>query len=61
MSKKKVWFDKQDDETLEECLERIRSLGYTVVARREQPLFEQVGEEYIPVKQQTQFQAVKNE
>ncbi|WP_153731594.1 NETI motif-containing protein [Sporosarcina obsidiansis] len=60
MSNKKIWFDRQDDETLEQCLERIQSLGYTVVARREQPLFKQVGEEYIPIKQQTQFQGIKN-
>ncbi|EGQ26040.1 MULTISPECIES: NETI motif-containing protein [Sporosarcina] len=60
MSTKKIWFDKQDDETLEQCVERIQGLGYSVVARREKPLFEQVGEEYIPIKQQTQFQGVKN-
>ncbi|MEK4026250.1 NETI motif-containing protein [Sporosarcina sp. FSL W7-1283] len=60
MSTKKIWFDKQDDETLEQCVERIQGLGYSVVARREKPQFEQVGEEYIPIKQQTQFQGVKN-
>lgn len=60
MSKQKIWFDREENETLEECLERIKSLGYTVVARREKPLFEQVGEEYIPIRQQTQFQGIKN-
>ncbi|ARJ38529.1 NETI motif-containing protein [Sporosarcina sp. P21c] len=60
MSKQKIWFDREEDETLDECLERIQSLGYTVVARREKPLFKQVGEEYIPIRQQTQFQAIKN-
>lgn len=60
MSKKKMWFDRLDDETLEECLERIQKLGYTVVARREQPLFEEVDGAYVPIKQQTQFQGLKN-
>ncbi|GKV67018.1 MULTISPECIES: NETI motif-containing protein [Sporosarcina] len=60
MSSKKMWFDRQDEETLEECLERIQRLGYTVVARREKPVFKQEGGEYIPVKQQTQFQGIKN-
>ncbi|PIC63354.1 hypothetical protein CSV79_12385 [Sporosarcina sp. P13] len=60
MSKNKMWFDRQDDETLEQCLERIQSLGYTVVGRREKPLFEQVDGKYIPIKQQTQFQGIKN-
>ncbi|PID01899.1 hypothetical protein CSV67_11150 [Sporosarcina sp. P2] len=60
MSKQKVWFDREENETLDECLERIQSLGYTVVARREKPLFKQIGEEYIPIRQQTQFQAIKN-
>lgn len=60
MSKQKIWFDREEDETLDECLERIQGLGYTVVARREKPLFKQVGEEYIPIRQQTQFQAIKN-
>ncbi|PID14243.1 MULTISPECIES: NETI motif-containing protein [unclassified Sporosarcina] len=60
MSKQKIWFDREENETLDECLERIQSLGYTVVARREKPLFKQVGEEYIPIRQQTQFQAIKN-
>lgn len=60
MNSKKMWFDREDDETLEQCLERIQRLGYTVVARREKPVFKQEGEEYIPVKQQTQFQGIKN-
>ncbi|ARF16985.1 NETI motif-containing protein [Sporosarcina sp. P3] len=60
MSKQKMWFDREENETLEECLERIQSMGYTVVARREKPLFKQVGEEYVPIKQQTQFQGIKN-
>ncbi|MDV6377721.1 NETI motif-containing protein [Sporosarcina sp. GW1-11] len=60
MSKNKMWFDRQDDETLEQCLDRIQSLGYTVVGRREKPLFKQEGEKYIPIKQQTQFQGIKN-
>ncbi len=60
MSKQKMWFDRNEDETLEECLDRIKDLGYTVVARREKPLFKQVGEEYIPIMQQTQYQGIKN-
>lgn len=55
-----MWFDREEEETLEECLDRIKNLGYTVVARREKPLFKQVGEEYIPIRQQTQFQGIKN-
>lgn len=60
MSKNKMWFDRMEDETLEQCLDRIQKAGYTVIARREKPIFQQVGEEYIPIKQQTQFQGIKN-
>ncbi|SFP32236.1 NETI motif-containing protein [Salibacterium halotolerans] len=60
MAKKKR-FEVSGDETIEECLARIREEGYTPVRRMEEPVFQEVKQngkiEQIPVKQQIIFEA----
>lgn len=62
MSKKKtVWFEVQDGESIEECLNRLVAEGYHVAGRKEEPLFEEVNGEYIPVRQIIKFKGILNE
>ncbi|WP_019414175.1 NETI motif-containing protein [Paenisporosarcina sp. TG20] len=55
MKKKTVWFEVEENETIEECLERMKNEGYIATGRREQPLFEETNGEYSPIRQIIQF------
>ena len=62
MSKKKtVWFEVLDGESIEECLNRLVAEGYRVAGRKEEPLFEEVNGEYIPVRQIIKFKGILDE
>ncbi len=61
MSKKKMEFEVQENESIEACLERIKEAGYMPVRRTEKPIFQEVkkGNEtlYEPVGRQIVFEA----
>ncbi|PAE42987.1 hypothetical protein CHI06_08850 [Bacillus sp. 7884-1] len=65
MSKKKMQFEVQDNESIDDCLNRMKKLGYVPVRRTEKPIFQEVvnGKEisYEPVGRQIVFEAVMNE
>ena len=65
MSKKKMQFEVQENESIENCLERIKKQGYVPIRRTEKPIFQEVvnGSEtsYEPVGRQIIFEAVINE
>jgi hypothetical protein len=65
MSKKKMQFEVQENESIEACLERIKKQGYVPVRRTEKPIFQEVvnGKEisYEPVGRQIVFEVVINE
>ena len=60
MSKKKMQFEVQENESIEECLNRMNQLGYTPVRRMEKPIFQEIkkGKEtiYEPVARQIIFE-----
>jgi hypothetical protein len=60
-SNRKKVFEVNENETLSDCLERIKKEGYTPVRRIEKPIFKEViknGEtEYEPAGRQIQFEA----
>ena len=61
MSKKKtVWFEVQEGESIEDCLNRMVAEGYMVAGRKEEPLFEEVNGEYIPIRQLIKFKGILN-
>lgn len=53
--KKTVWFEVAEDETISACLERMREIGYTPIARKEEPLFMEEKGGKIPVRQIIKF------
>jgi hypothetical protein len=65
MSKKKMQFEVQENESIDACLERMKKLGYVPIRRTEKPIFQEVvnGKEtsYEPVGRQIVFEAVINE
>ncbi|MGI2329488.1 NETI motif-containing protein [Planococcus sp. YIM B11945] len=61
MSKKTVWFEVGENETMADCLERMKLQGYAAMGRKEEPLFEEVNGEPIPVRQIVKFKGVKIE
>jgi hypothetical protein len=60
MSKRKMQFEVQENETIEQCLDRMKQQGYTPVRRMEKPIFQEVknGNEtnYKPVGRQIVFE-----
>lgn len=61
MSKNTVWFEVGENETITECLDRMKAAGYAAVGRKEEPLFEEVNGEPVPVKQIVKFKGSKLE
>lgn len=61
MSKKTLWFEVQEHETMEDCLDRMKQEGYMAVGRKEEPLFEEINGEPIPVRQIIKFKGNKIE
>jgi hypothetical protein len=65
MSKKKMQFEVQDNESIDDCLDRMKKMGYVPIRRTEKPIFQEVvnGKEtsYEPVGRQIVFEAVLNE
>lgn len=64
-SKKKLLFEVSENETIEQCLERMKKAGYIPVRRIEKPIFKEVdngGEiTYQPVGSTITFEGRKQE
>ncbi|WP_040205442.1 NETI motif-containing protein [Neobacillus jeddahensis] len=62
MSKKKRQFEVQENESIDECLNRIKEQGYSPIRRTEKPIFQEVkkaGETvYEPIGRHIVFEAV---
>lgn len=60
-NKQKVTFEVQENEKIEECLERMKKQGYTPIRRIEKPIFKEVVNDgktgYEPVGRQIIFEA----
>ena len=59
MSKKTIWFEVGENETMGACLERMKQEGYAAVGRKEEPLFEEVDGKPVPVRQIVKFKGTK--
>ncbi|ETP68948.1 NETI motif-containing protein [Planococcus glaciei] len=61
MSKKTVWFEVAENETMDACLQRMKQDGYMAVGRKEEPLFEEVDGKPVPIRQIVKFKGTKME
>ena len=61
MNKKKMEFEVNENESIEECLDRIKRAGYMPIRRTEKPIFQEVKKgnetEILPVGRQIVFEA----
>lgn len=58
LSKKTVWFEMEENETPEQCIERIEKLGYKPIMRKEEPVFQYIDGEVTYFRQKVKFKAV---
>ncbi|MEO4055582.1 NETI motif-containing protein [Solibacillus sp. CAU 1738] len=61
MSKKQVWYEVQENETIEQCLDRMDRDGYMPFGRKEEPVFHIVNGEPTYLRQKIQFKGVLRE
>ncbi|MEG0260542.1 MAG: NETI motif-containing protein [Lysinibacillus sp.] len=61
MSKKQMWYEVEENETIEQCLERMKRDGYMAVGRKEEPMFHLVNGEPTYLRQKIKFKAVSLE
>lgn len=61
MSKKNLWFEVQEGETIEQCLERMQKEGYMAAGRKEEPVFEERDGKPVPIRQRIRFKGVRLE
>ncbi|MBQ0140618.1 MAG: NETI motif-containing protein [Kurthia sp.] len=61
MSKKTVWYEVQENETISACLERMQKDGYMPAGRKEEPLFEMQNGEPKVIRQLIKFKGLKIE
>ncbi|MGN7176940.1 hypothetical protein BK139_23345 [Paenibacillus sp. FSL R5-0490] len=63
--KNKMSFEIQENETIDQCLERIKKAGYIPVRRTEKPIFKEVKTgskvDYEPAGRQIVFEAKREE
>ncbi|HWI47086.1 MAG TPA: NETI motif-containing protein, partial [Rummeliibacillus sp.] len=48
----------EETETIDECLERMKQEGYMPVGRKEEPLFQMVNGEPVPIRQIIKFKGM---
>ena len=58
MGKNQIWYEVQENETIEECLARMRLDGYMAIGRKEEPLFHLVDGKPTYLRQKIQFKAI---
>jgi uncharacterized protein with ACT and thioredoxin-like domain len=61
MNKKTLWFEVEEHESMEDCLNRMKQAGYMAVGRKEEPLFEEINGKPVPVRQIIKFKGNKIE
>ena len=59
MSKETKWFEVADKESITECIERMTKDGYQIAGRREEPLFEEIDGQPVPIKQIIMLKGIK--
>ena len=53
--KKTMWFELAENEQVEACLARMKSAGYEVIGKKEEPLFVEQNGEFVPIRQVIKF------
>ena len=58
LKKKQIWFEVEENETIEQCLERMKKEGYMPIGRKEEPVFQLIDEKPTYLRQKIQFKGL---
>jgi len=58
LGKQQIWYEVEENESIEDCLARMRRDGYMAVGRKEEPIFHLVNGEPTYLRQKIQFKAM---
>ena len=58
MGKRQIWYEVEENESIEDCLTRMRQDGFIAVGRKEEPIFHLVNGEPTYLRQKIQFKAM---
>ncbi|MGE7114140.1 NETI motif-containing protein [Lysinibacillus sp. NPDC047702] len=58
MGKRQIWYEVEENESIEDCLARMRQDGFIAVGRKEEPIFHLVSGEPTFLRQKIQFKAM---
>jgi hypothetical protein len=58
LGKQQIWYEVEENESIEDCLARMRRDGYMAVGRKEEPVFHLVNGEPAYLRQKIQFKAM---
>lgn len=58
MEKRQIWYEVEENESIEDCLARMRQDGFIAVGRKEEPIFHLVNGEPTYLRQKIQFKAM---
>ena len=58
MGKRQIWYEVEENESIEDCLARMRQDGFIAVGRKEEPIFHLVNGEPTFLRQKIQFKAM---
>jgi len=58
LGKRQIWYEVEENESIEDCLARMRQDGFIAVGRREEPIFHLVNGEPTYLRQKIQFKAM---
>lgn len=56
--KQQQWFEVEENETIEQCLQRMKKQGYMPIGRKEEPIFHIVNGEPTHLRQKIQFKGI---
>ena len=59
LGKKQTWYEVEENETIEECLDRIKKDGYCAIGRKEEPVFHLVNGEPVYLRQKIKFKVTE--
>lgn len=58
MGKNQNWFEVEENETIDQCLERMKNQGYMPMGRKEEPVFHLVNGEPTYLRQKIKFKGI---
>lgn len=58
MGKRQIWYEVEENESIEDCLARMRQDGFIAVGRKEEPIFHLVNGKPTYLRQKIQFKAM---